>query len=194
MRTCSRCHSRKSRFKDDSSKECLLCQASRARYRSKYKDRILKYQREFHASDPTRYKLTRKKWNRENLPNQLALVRKRRRTDPIFKLRERLRRRLSDVFNGTTRSRTSEMMDYLGCPVDKLREIIESKFQFGMTWENHGFKGWHIDHIIPLAAFDLNNIEARHEAFSWMNLQPLWARDNLSKGKKILTGGIRVAP
>jgi hypothetical protein len=33
-----------------------------------------------------------------------------------------------------------------------------------MTWENHGLKTWHIDHIKPLDWFDLKNylIKKKH--------------------------------
>ena len=52
-----------------------------------------------------------------------------------------------------------------GCDVLFLRKYIESLWKQGMSWENYGMwkRGgkmtWHIDHIIPCDAFDLNKIE-----------------------------------
>ena len=55
-----------------------------------------------------------------------------------------------------------------------------------MSWDNYGKKGWHIDHITPLVLFDLTNREQVLMACHYTNLQPLWAKDNLSKGTKII--------
>ena len=62
---------------------------------------------------------------------------------------------------------------------------IESLFEEKMNWDNHGKKGWHIDHIKPISSFNLNNIEECIECWSLKNLQPLWWEDNLRKGSKI---------
>ena len=57
-----------------------------------------------------------------------------------------------------------------------------------MDWENYGFgdNKWHIDHIIPCAAFDLTIPEQQKRCFHYTNLQPLWQRENLSKAKKYI--------
>ena len=54
-----------------------------------------------------------------------------------------------------------------------------------MTWENYGVRGWHIDHIIPVSSVKSNNPEDYKSVLHYTNLQPLWAKDNLSKGNKV---------
>ncbi len=49
------------------------------------------------------------------------------------------------------------------------------------TAENYGTV-WHLDHIKPLAAFDLSDSEQQKQAFHFTNCQPLAVKDNLSKG------------
>jgi hypothetical protein len=71
------------------------------------------------------------------------------------------------------------------CNVKKsLKLYLESKFQPGMSWDNWGRTGWHIDHIKPLALFNLSDRKQFLEACHYTNLQPLWAKDNLSKGDR----------
>lgn len=72
----------------------------------------------------------------------------------------------------------------LGYRKKDLVDWIESQFLPGMTWANHG--EWHIDHIVPISAFlDAGRTDVR-EINALSNLQPLWARDNLSKGCKVI--------
>jgi len=79
-------------------------------------------------------------------------------------------------------SKTGSAVRDLGCSIDELKQHLESKFLPGMTWNNYGRFGWHIDHIRPLSQFDLTNPEQLKIACHYTNLQPLWWRDNLSKG------------
>ena len=56
-----------------------------------------------------------------------------------------------------------------------------------MSWDNKGRAGWHIDHIIPLSAFDLTDREQVIEACHYTNLQPSWEQDNLIKANNHIT-------
>ena len=70
--------------------------------------------------------------------------------------------------------------------VEQLKQHLESKFQPGMSWDNWTTDGWHIDHIKPLSSFNLNDRKQLLSACHYTNLQPLWAKDNLSKSDKIV--------
>lgn len=85
----------------------------------------------------------------------------RRRTNIQVKIAENLRSRLNSILDG--RCKAGSAIGDLGCPVDELIQRIEIMFyprpETGeqMTWENYGLCGWHIDHIIPLSAFNLED-------------------------------------
>ena len=106
----------------------------------------------------------------------------RRRTDPNFKILTILRGRIKDVLKG--HSKSDSTINILGCTIEELWIYLESKFTEGMTRQNHG--KWHVDHIIPCASFDLTKPEQQVKCFHYTNLQPLWALDNLKKGKSVV--------
>ena len=108
------------------------------------------------------------------------------RTNIFYKISSRLRGRLWDALRG--RRKIGSHIEKLGCGIEELKKHLENQFREGMTWENYGHKGWHIDHKIPLSAFDLTNPEQLSKACHYTNLQPLWAKDNLSKHNKIIYG------
>jgi len=72
-----------------------------------------------------------------------------------------------------------------GCSIPELMLHLQSRFKEGMHWNNYG--KWHIDHIRPCASFDLTDPEQQRQCFHYTNLQPLWARDNILKGARLLT-------
>lgn len=69
----------------------------------------------------------------------------------------------------------------LGYSVDEFKSHIEKLFKKGMTWENHG--DWHVDHIIPVSKFPKDRVLHVNDL---SNLQPLWAKENLSKGDRLI--------
>jgi len=54
-----------------------------------------------------------------------------------------------------------------------------------MGWDNQGTY-WQIDHILPIASFDLNDEEELYKCFHYTNTQPMEALENRLKGDKIL--------
>ena len=67
---------------------------------------------------------------------------------------------------------------------EDLKRHLEGLFQPGMTWENYG--EWHVDHIRPIASFEIRSHEDEGFKKCWAldNLQPLWAVENHKKGAR----------
>lgn len=128
-------------------------------------------------------KANKVKYYQANKPGIFARRKVRYHTDPQFKLRETLRKRMRNVLRAQNAFKNHRTLDILGTTIAKAYAHIESLFQPGMSWDNHG--EWHIDHIIPCASFDLTDPEQQKKCFHYTNLQPLWALDNLSKGAKL---------
>lgn len=105
-----------------------------------------------------------------------------RQTSVEYRIMERLRGRIKNLLG---RNRPEAASKSIGCSASTLREYLESKFKPGMSWENYGFYGWHIDHIKPLSSFNLLDPLEYRKACHYTNLQPLWALDNLKKGNKV---------
>lgn len=104
-------------------------------------------------------------------------------TDPEYKLRRSLRRRLNMAVRNEFKS-GSAVFD-LGCSIEDFKKYIESLWQPGMSWDNYSREGWHLDHKKPLSSFNLSNREQLLIACHYTNIQPLWAIDNLKKGDKL---------
>lgn len=100
----------------------------------------------------------------------------------INKLRDRVNKAI--LLQGGKRSVSTKIL--LGADVAFVREYLEKQFDEYMSWDNHGLYGWHIDHILPCASFDLTKISEQKKCFHYTNLQPLWCFENISKGKKII--------
>jgi len=103
-------------------------------------------------------------------------------TDEMFNLGKRLRARMFKVLDKANINKNENSLDILGCSLEELKKHLEEQFTDGMSWDNRS--EWHIDHIVPLSS--ANNKEELYQLFHYKNLQPLWAKDNLIKGKKLL--------
>lgn len=101
--------------------------------------------------------------------------------DSIYRISLNLRSRLyRAIRNG---QKVGSAVHDLGCSIEYLHAYLAGQFGPGMSWENHG--SWHIDHIKPLASFDLTDPDQLRQACHYTNLQPLWAVDNHRKHAKL---------
>jgi hypothetical protein len=82
-------------------------------------------------------------------------------------------------------SKCADSFKLLGATGKEVFDYITSLLKPGMTWDNYGRYGRHIDHIKPCSSFDLSDPKQQMECFNYKNLQPLWAEENLFKSDKI---------
>lgn len=127
----------------------------------------------------------RKDYYQKTKPERRKYQARKYKTDAEYRLASCLRSRVIHALFGAKKS--SNTFKLIGCSKGELKTWLESKFKPGMTWENHGRFGWHIDHIRPCSSFDLSIPEEQAACFHYTNLQPLWAYENLSKSDKVIT-------
>ena len=98
--------------------------------------------------------------------------------------KERLKRSVRGRIWSALKCKTMHTVEYLGCTSTEYLEWMLT-YDENFTLENRG-KEWHIDHVIPLAKFDLDNGAEQLIAFNWRNTMPLLAKENLKKNSKIV--------
>jgi len=136
----------------------------------KNKERILKQVKEYRIKN----KLKISKFKTE-------YIRGKRKTDINFRIKDILRHRIYLALKGICKSKST--IKLLGCSIEQLKHHLELQFHESMSFDNYG--DWHIDHIKPCASFDLSKPGQQRKCFHYTNLQPLWAKDNLTKSDKI---------
>ena len=108
--------------------------------------------------------------------------RERYQTDPAFRLRCTVARRIHHVLKDQDVEKSRRSLEYLGCSAKELKVYLEGLFKDGMSWDNYGQFGWHVDHIRPCSSFDLSDEKQAAACFHYSNLQPMWWRENIVKG------------
>ena len=104
------------------------------------------------------------------------------RDEPVEKFKRYIRTR---IYNCLRRhSKEAHSIEYLGCST---KEYFEWIFNYNNNYslDNHG-KEWHIDHVIPISKFNLDNVQEQYLAFNWRNTMPLSCKDNLAKNNKLI--------
>lgn len=71
----------------------------------------------------------------------------------------------------------------LGCDKKFYADYMRSKYKEGMTDENYGYHGWHIDHIFPLSR--CKTVQDLTMWSHYLNTQPLWENENIEKSDHI---------
>jgi hypothetical protein len=214
--------SKNKRMNDGFNRKCKSCVRE---YRIKTKEKISEYgkrkyyenieynrlkNKNYRINNKEKMKCLKKNYrlnNQEKLKEYAIKYRPRlkelsaiRRRDP----QKRLRGNMSSLITVSLRygKEGKSWNQFLDYTLSDLVSHLESKFTKGMTWENYGKNGWHVDHIVPRSYFDHSSVGSEEFKQCWAlsNLQPLWATTkiamsygessdyigNLDKGKSLL--------
>jgi len=119
------------------------------------------------------------------LPHErTAAWRKSFENNPITRIKHAHRRRVNNLIKiGFMAKEKPHTRELFGCTYEEYRKHIEEQFRDGMTWHNHG-SIWEIDHIRPLASFNLLDEDEQLIAFNYKNVQPLLVKENRYKRDK----------
>jgi hypothetical protein len=148
--------------------------------KGKYTEYNKKYHEEYRKKNKEQLKKHFAVYFQKNKEKINRKSREKRKNNEQYRIANNLRSRVSKVLNKVIGREKS--LELLGCSLDDFKKHIESQWLDWMNWDNHG-PGWHLDHIIPIAAFDLTKAEERRKCFHYKNIQPLPAKLNLLKNK-----------
>ena len=116
-------------------------------------------------------------YNKNNRDKRNAYERQKRKTDCIFNISCKIRQKTNYAF----KSHINKMNILIGCSNYHLRKWIIYQLYGDMTLENYG-KIWCLDHCYPLSK--INEFEM-NKYINWINIRPMYIRDNIIKGDKI---------
>jgi len=153
-------------------------------YREKNLEKLKESRKVYVKNNQDKISEYKKKYYSDNKDYFLNWEKERRKNNPIFKLTGNVRKRIYSFVKLTDFTKKNKTFEIVGCSPQFLKEYLEKKFTEGMSWDNHGLYGWHIDHIIPLSS--VSTEEEIYKLCHYTNLQPLWATDNLKKGSKLV--------
>lgn len=105
-------------------------------------------------------------------------------SDHDYRFKQLCSRRIRIAFKDKGMEKSDKTITYLNCTIPWLTEWFKFCFTPEMTIDNHG-EYWHMDHVIPVNTFNLNDPEQVELCLSWFNLSPLEARENISKHDSI---------
>ena len=128
--------------------------------------------------DNKNQKLDNHKVYRKNSRSKINVYERNKiKSDSNFKLNRSIRQNTNYAF----KSLNNKMNTLIGCSNSHLRKWIFYQLYGEMTLENYGII-WCLDHCIPLKK--TNEIDL-YKYTNWINIRPMYIKDNISKGSKI---------
>ena len=155
-------------------------------YRRKNREKKITSDRLYYQNNKEDFLAKSKVYRQKNKNKIKERFKQRYRSDIQFRIKNILRKRIGEVLKNQKTIKSLKTLEILGCSLRDFKDHLKKQFKDGMSWDNYGLYGWHIDHIIPCASFDMNDIEQQKKCFHYTNMQPLWAKENLSKSDKII--------
>ncbi len=188
---CKECRSKMNKEYGKNNKEKIA--KRQKRYKKKNKEKIRERNKIYYKNNKEEIRVQNQKWYRKNKKRCIEVGniyrQKKLKEDIAFRIGKNISKAINQSLKTKNLSKNRRHWETLvGYTSQELKTHLESLFTEGMTWENYGFYGWHIDHVIPKTFFVFTSTDDVEFKYCWSlpNLQPLWAEDNLEKGSKII--------
>ena len=186
--------------------ECKPCHNKKNKeWVSKHREQAILATRKWHKENKERSKIVNKIWlennkekknaqvkawglrNREKVLSYIKKSSTRLRGTPKGKVNDAFSSAMYRSLKGIKGGRKWE--DLVGYTVEDLMSHIEKQFEPWMSWANYGKYTWHIDHIIPVYAFNYESTDDIDFKRCWAlsNLRPLKSTENHRKKNKLLS-------
>lgn len=123
-------------------------------------------------------------WRKAN-PDKVRAASRKEKSKPHNRIKNSMKRRINDYLRATNSKDTWRSVT--SCTPKELVAHLESQFTPAMSWTNYG-SYWHIDHIIPCAAFDPSRPNQLKWCWHYKNLRPLEGKENVDKRDILSTG------
>lgn len=168
--------------RDETLKRSIQWAKDNPEKRKKY---LREYQ-ELHKEEQTEYK---KQWHIDNRDRMREINRKhrarRRKTDIKYNLSRKMSNAIWKSLRGNKNNK--HWKSFLDYSIDDLIKRLKSTMSEGYDWQDYMKGNLHIDHIIPISAFNYTKGEHINFKHCWAldNLRLLPAKKNLSKNKKL---------
>ena len=152
-------------------------------YYYKNKEKLCEASREYYYKNKDQRNELHSKWMKNNKAKVNEYQNNRRKNNVSLRINHSVATGILKSLKENKNGRSWERL--VGYTINKLKKHIEKQFIEGMSWDNYG--SWHIDHEIPISAFNFTTTEHIDFKRCWSikNLRPMWAKDNLEKGVKL---------
>lgn len=169
-------------------KNADLIKEQHGRWETRNREKSRDAHRIWSSKNKSKVREYRERWNKKN-PEKLKEIHRNgmalRRSLPKGRLRNTSSRSIWTAVRRGTKT-TCGWESLVGYSLAQLMCHLEKQFTPEMSWENHG-SYWHVDHKIPVAAFNFERPEDLDFKRCWAleNLQPLEKIANIKKGARL---------
>ena len=178
MKTCTSCKQnlpftefyKNSSFNSGLQSSCKKCIK---KYRQNNKEKILERQAEYYQKNKGKIKQYNAEYRKKNRKKINKYCKKRRQTDPLYKLSENIRSNISQAFSRKGFSKKSKTANILGCSFEDFAAFLEQRSELKLH------DTVQLDHVIPLAW--AKNEQEILLLNHYSNFQLLTPEDNLLK-------------
>lgn len=154
-------------------------------YRTKNREKIRLNHYRWRQRNKEKLALAKKKYRSSEYGKQKTAeyTKQREKTDAVFLMVRRIRARIKIALLKSGAAKARKTIEYLGMTGEQfMTYLLQHPSNTGdFTRENFG-KAWVVDHIRPIASFDLSDEKQVKLAFHYANCQPLSPEQNASKG------------